>query len=874
MTPVRMSQASTLPPGPTPVAIGRTVRTLVHAGAGLLILIMLASCMLVLTRTRESAIADDERDLSTIALTLAEQADRAVQAVDVVLDGVARFGVAQGASDAAAFDRIMSDRTVHDMLRERVTGLPQINALYALAIGGRLINASSAWPVPEVNAKDREYFVEMLNAPDVEIMVTKPFRRLTEGTWTVLLVRKMRGADGAVIGILAAALELRYFEEFYRSVSVGNDGTISLLMGDGVQLVRYPPADTTGRNFMTADRILGETAAGTIREPSPLDGTMRLKAARRLKIYPLIMLVTLDQNAALGDWWDMVWVLSLGTGTCCAAIVIAAIGMGRRWQHQEALIEERESRALAEAALMRERERSAENESRAKSGFLAMMSHEIRTPMNGVLALTGTLFDTPLTKDQRKTVEAIRDSGDSLLRILNDILDFSKLDSGRMELEETPFSPATLTHNPVSLLGPKAIAKGLAITASYDDGLPAAMLGDAGRIRQVLINLVSNALKFTERGLVTIHAACPEQDADHATLVWTVTDTGMGIPDDRIGRLFGEFSQADASITRRFGGSGLGLAICKRLIEQMGGTISVKSRLGEGSVFTISLRLPITTEIVAAAGAPFDVVASFTSELKQLGRSARILFAEDNPTNQFVALQLLRGFDVQIDVVADGLEAVHGASSFLYDVICMDIRMPEMDGLAATRAIRVLGGPLATIPIIALTANAFPEDVAACFDAGMTDFVAKPVRKELLLAALLTALRAGGPDRAANSASPAADRPEPVLDPDAFGRLMEEIGPESAAELVTLFTSETCARLLRIGDGGLDRATLIREVHTLKGAAASVCAVSLAARAAGVELGLRQNEALDHVEILPLTEAFDAWRAALLAMNVAEAAAV
>ena len=872
MATLRMSQVLTVTPTAHLPGFRTPVR-LIQVASWLLILVLLATCTIVLLRLREDALRGTESHLSDVALTLAEQADRAVQGMDLVLDGIARLSVGLGAVDAASFDRIMSTSDIHSGLQARMTGLPQVNALILCSVDGHVVNSTRSWPVPSINVRDTDYFKKMIGDPAADLSITAPFQYRTDKKWTVFLIRKFRGADRNAAGLLVAAIELHYFEEFYRSVSVGNDGTISLLRGDGVQLARYPPAPTTGQNFMTAQRILGNANAGTIREPSPFDQTMRVKAAQRLTTYPLIMLVTLDQAAALGEWRQMVWVLGLGTAACCVAILIAATTMGRRWQHREALSQERESRALAEAALMREREQNAENESRAKSGFLAMMSHEIRTPMNGVLGLTGTLLDTPLSQDQRKTVEAIRDSGDSLLRILNDILDFSKLDSGRMELEEAPFSPATLTENPVSLLGPRAVAKGLKITAICDADLPHALLGDAGRIRQALINLVSNAVKFTERGSVTIRGVCTALDAGAATIVWTITDTGIGIPADRLGRLVGEFSQADASITRRFGGSGLGLAISQRLITQMGGTIVVDSQSGQGSTFTITLRLPIAEMGPETAAAPVDVIGAFEQRVAGLGRSLRILFAEDNPTNQFVALQLLRGFDVQIDVVADGLEAVHGASSFLYDVICMDIRMPEMDGLAATRAIRALGGHLATIPIVALTANAFPEDVAACFEAGMTGFVAKPVRKETLLAALLTALGTTGSANLPISAGANTEPGEMDLDDAALARLTEEIGADGVAELITIFARETLARLALIADPGLDRGKRAREVHSLKGASAAVCAVSLSHRAAALEMQLRHDDTLDGVDTAPLVEAFEAWRAAVRTAGATEAIA-
>ncbi|HEY3846245.1 MAG TPA: ATP-binding protein [Acetobacteraceae bacterium] len=437
-----------------------------------------------------------------------------------------------------------------------------------------------------------------------------------------------------------------------------------------------------------------------------------------------------------------------------------------------------------------ERQARAKAESQAKSSFLAMMSHEIRTPMNGILGIAGTLLDTPLTAQQRESVVMIRDSGDILLRILNDILDFSKLDAGQVRLEEAPFSPADLTESPVSLLAPRAIAKGLRIDAVFDETLPGALIGDAGRLRQVLLNLMSNAIKFTDRGSVTISAACPERDAGGVVIVWTVSDTGIGIPADRISLLFGEFFQADASITRRFGGSGLGLAISKRLVEQMGGTIAVESTPGRGSTFAVRLRLPITEMAREAVTAPIDVIADFHTRLADLGRPARILLAEDNATNQLVAVRLLRDFNVQVDVVGDGLEAVHAASNLPYDVICMDVRMPEMDGLAATRTIRERGGQLRTVPIIALTANAFPEDMAACFAAGMTGFVAKPVSKQTLVAALLAAL---GRKTNADATGARASEQEPrnkTLDLREFEHLKDDIGGDSLARVVTRFEAK------------------------------------------------------------------------------------
>ncbi|MGA3401604.1 MAG: ATP-binding protein [Acetobacteraceae bacterium] len=429
--------------------------------------------------------------------------------------------------------------------------------------------------------------------------------------------------------------------------------------------------------------------------------------------------------------------ISLGVGEAEVTAVrdISERRAAERSKHDR----ERAEELQREADEQRERTRIAEEASRAKSAFLAMMSHEIRTPMNAVLGLASSLLDDPLTADQREAVVAIRDSGDTLLRILNDILDFSKLDAGRMTFETAPFSPAGLAHDALSVYSPYAAAKGLTIRLEADPALPPSLLGDAGRIRQVLHNLVANAVKFTDAGEVTIGARCVERGAASATIEWTVRDTGIGIAEEKLGTLFDAFVQADDSITRRFGGSGLGLAISKQIVDRMGGSIEVQSVQGQGSRFRFRLTLPLARETAAAVD-PLRSAEALRARLAALGRPMRVLLAEDNPTNQFVVTRLLKGFAIPVDIANDGAEAVRAADRTAYDMICMDMRMPEMDGLEATRAIRRRDGPSRLAPIVAMTANAFPEDIAACQAAGMTDFVAKPVSKERLVEAVLRAL--------------------------------------------------------------------------------------------------------------------------------------
>ncbi len=719
---------------------------------------LVAATIWYAVRDRETVVADWERLSASLVTVTTEHVARTFEAIDRTLqaaeDAYRRFSdhqISSGDDDARL--------RAYEILRSIVHGSAALAGIsWSDAEGNRVAQSTSPERV-SLNVSTQRQFSVHRDSADVGLFISHPFRSAINNEWIVVVSRRINGPDGRFLGVVQGALNLGYLIGTYNSVELGHDGLMSLLFEDGTILLRgHDTLSQLGGSLADTEAFRSAISGyqyGTFRALLPVSrapsGERRIVSFRRVPGNPLIALFGFSEADVLAEWRQRTIAILTTVAAVVVVMVLCLAGLvrqlsrGHRQQiHLNDLAERlTQSYDAVSTANMRMREEiaakarveeslriagaEADRANRAKSDFLAMMSHEIRTPMTGIVGYADLIVEAKPAPPVSDHALIVRDSARALLGVINDVLDFSRIEAGQMTVENEVLSPHTVVQDTLALVKVIAAEKSIRISTAIAPDVPAWVHGDGIRLRQVLTNLLGNALKFTESGEITIELtrACSPQG--NPTLRFAVTDTGIGIPQEKLGRLFRRFSQVDHSIGRRFGGTGLGLAISKRLVELMDGDMGVESAVGVGSTFwfTISLSIASPPEI-----APAEVQGGSSLAAQ---RPAKVLVVDDIAVNRMLVRGLLVAAGNHVELAASGAEAIEMVASNDYDVILMDVNMPGMDGFEATARIRCMAGAKASTPVVALTASTMSDEMTRCRSAGMDGHIGKPIDRAGLL---------------------------------------------------------------------------------------------------------------------------------------------
>lgn len=713
-------------------------------------LILCAGAALLAWSLKQEAVEEWRTQLGNISLTIGENVAQSLTSADQIALGMVERVDAAGIQSSADLQKLMSSRLVHRTLRDKIEGLPQIDVATITDRDGNIINFTRSWPPPAINLSDRDYYQAHLNDPALKTHVSMPVRNKGNGKWTFYLSRRLSDADGQFIGMVLVGMSVDFFEDFFQHIHLGEGASLSMLRRDFTYLARWPHNDEVlGKPNLSGSshqviEVMQQRSGVVITEGERLaSGSVaeaRMGSPRLLDQFPIIVNATITEDLYLASWRRSVSAIVLVVGGSLAILTLVFVLLVR-------LLKQREDDAKNLLALKQQ----AETANTEKSRFLATMSHEIRTPLNGVLGMAQLLLMEEVSEVERhEYARTIMSSGQILLALLNDILDLSKIEAGKFELQNEVFSPQQILEETASLFAQLAQAKGLALDSAWLGPADRRYRGDPIRLRQILSNLVGNAIKFSHQGFVRIEADQIESPGHKAMLEFSVTDSGIGIPTDKQALLFRPFTQADTSTTRQFGGTGLGLSITRNLARMMGGEAGVSSEVGKGSRFWF--RIPATLQPDNQESRKTPRPAPIVPREALLRASGHVLVAEDNATNRKVVEGLLNKLGLRSVSVRNGQEAVELITGGQRpDAVLMDVQMPVMDGLTATEHIRrwERENRRARLPIIALTGGAFEEDRQRCLSAGMDDFLTKPLKFNQLSSVLAKHLGTP-PDEAAD----------------------------------------------------------------------------------------------------------------------------
>lgn len=691
--------------------------------------------------------------------------------------------------------------------------------------GMMITSTKMLYPKKPVDLSDREHFTVHRDGTGDNLFISKPVLGRASGKWSVQYTRPLLDEYGNFDGVIVVSLDPDKLTRIYGNLDLGKQGGVVIAGADGI--IRAGTGDyasSLGKTFAGGhmETASKSPAAAVSTEIEYHDSTALVAAKAAIDGYPLRVIVLGGSS-----WLMKVYALLLAALFFTGLIVYASY-KAIRYRLRESTLLHEQNRFMVEKQV-------AEAATKAKGEFLAVMSHEIRTPLNGVLGAIELIKSEPLTPAGMRHLDIAATSGEYLLALIDDILVFSKLEEGELKFEKSPQSLQSIFQSLEALFRPLTEKAGNELVLDIAKNLPPAILVDAVRLRQVLINLLSNANKFTNSGKITLTGNLIAHDEQTATMKFAVTDTGIGIPAEKQGLIFEKFKSLDSSFSRRTDGTGLGLAICDEIVRAMGGQIQIESEYGKGSSFFFELTFETTEE---AAQATTSETGDDTAPLRRL----RILLAEDNPTNAYIVTQYLNADGHEIVHAENGLAAVERAGEKPFDLILMDISMPEKDGLTAAREIRDGSGPNQSTPIIALTAHAISGTNEQVSAAGMNAYMTKPIPRTRLLEATR---RLAAPRRL--PAQQAITPVEPVIEFSELSEFFEDRNIDASSPLMRIFVTELEAKrdLMNELMTTRDLHAIGQLAHAIFGSAAAVGASRLASISKHIENQVELAETFD-----------------------------